>query len=70
MSYNRNGYFIRAARIQELTRQYYEPERQDRCYKWVWRKHIRPIYGIGYRAYLRYLWVVDPYGKIKNKEHS
>lgn len=57
MAYNKRNYYKRAKAIQELTALYYEPERHDRCYKWVWKKHIQPLYGIGYRAYLNYLKV-------------
>lgn len=49
------GYNIRAARIRELTELHYEPGRQDRCLKTVWRRHIYPVYGISYHAYLRYI---------------
>lgn len=55
MAYNRKGYFQRARAIQELAAQHYEPGRQDRCYKWVWKKHIFPVYGICYNTFLRYL---------------
>lgn len=55
MAYNRNGYYVRAGAIQEITDKYYQPERHDRCYKWVWRKYVHPTYGIGYQAYLRYV---------------
>lgn len=49
------GYKIRASRIRELTELHYEPGRQDRCLKWVWRRHVHPQFGIGYRTYLRYI---------------
>ena len=49
------GYEIRAKHIRAITREHYEPGRQDRNLKWVWRHHIMPLYGIGYRAYLFYL---------------
>lgn len=59
MAYNRKGYIKRAKAIQELTAQHYEPGRQDRCYKWVWKKHIHPVYAISYHTYLAYLKVTD-----------
>lgn len=49
------GYNIRAQRIRELTEQHFEPGRQDKCLKMVWRRHVQPVYGISYRAYLRYI---------------
>ena len=55
MAYNNKGYRIRAKRIKELTSIYYEPENQAKCYRQVWKQHIYPLYGIGYRSYLSYL---------------
>lgn len=60
MAYNKSGYYKRAKAIQELTAKYYEPERQDRCYKQVWRKHIYPVFGICYNTFLRYMKTADP----------
>lgn len=60
MAYNKKGYYRRARMIQEVTRRYYEPERQDRCYAAVWRKHIYPVFGVCYAAYLRYLKATPP----------
>lgn len=57
MAYNRKGYNIRARRIQEVTAEYYEPENQSKCYHQVWKRHIYPLFGVGYRAYLKYLKV-------------
>lgn len=54
MAYNRTGYFKRAKAIQELTARHYEPGRQDRCLKWVWRVHIKPLFGICYQTFLTY----------------
>ncbi|MCL2651154.1 MAG: hypothetical protein FWD60_09060 [Candidatus Azobacteroides sp.] len=55
MAYNDTGYKIRASRIKEITSLHYEPENQAKCYKQVWKQHIYPLFGIGYRSYLRYL---------------
>lgn len=55
MAYNKNGYAKRARILQELTEQHYEPERQDRCYKAIWRLHIYRQFGICYITYLKYL---------------
>lgn len=60
MAYNKKGYYRRARMIQEITRKHYEPERQDRCYAAVWRKHIRPVFGICYCTYMKYLKAVPP----------
>lgn len=39
----------------ELTQKYYEQGNQSKCYKAVWRNHIRKIMGISYRTYLTYI---------------
>lgn len=72
MAYNKKGYYRRAQVIQEITRKYYEPERQDRCYAAVWRKYIHPSFGICYASYLRYLKVILPENKplFTNKQLS
>lgn len=38
-----------------ITRQYYEPGRQDRCLKWVWKKYIRDLFHVEYATYLTWL---------------
>lgn len=55
MAYNKKGYYRRAKVIQEIVRQHYEPERQDRCLAAVWRKHVQPVFGICYNSFLHYL---------------
>lgn len=61
MAYNRKGYLQRAKVIQEVTAQYYEPENHAKCYKVVWKRQIFPQFGIGYRAFLRYVKVkIEP----------
>lgn len=54
MAYNRKGYLLRAKKMQEIDRAYYEPY-HDSCHKMVWRKHIYPVYGCSYRTFLKYL---------------
>ncbi|MDR0295165.1 MAG: hypothetical protein LBH91_03105 [Prevotellaceae bacterium] len=44
-----------AERVQEITRQYYEPGRQDRNYRAVWKYYVLPVHHIKYKTYLRYL---------------
>nr|DAN20578.1 MAG TPA: hypothetical protein [Caudoviricetes sp.] len=60
MSYNKKGYYLRARLIKEITKLYYEPENQSKCYKQVWKKHIRDRFGICYRSYLNYLKAEEP----------
>lgn len=55
MAYNRRGYYRRAQVIQEIVRQHYEPERQDRCKAAIWRRYIYPQFGVCYQSFLRYL---------------
>lgn len=55
MAYSKNGYFRRAEEIQRITNEHYEPGRQDRCLKWVWKRHIYPTFGVCYSSYLGYL---------------
>jgi hypothetical protein len=55
MSYNSNGYDVRADNIRRITEQYYEPENLAKCYKSVWSRYIYPLYGISYQSYLKYL---------------
>lgn len=55
MAYNKSGYIQRAKALQELTALHFEPERQDRCKKAIWRRYVRDQYGICYNTYLAYL---------------
>ena len=54
------GYYIRVANMQRIAREHYEPGRQDRCYKWVWRKYIVPMYGVSYITFMQSLKVDIP----------
>lgn len=54
MSKTREGYLLRAKRIQEIDRQHYEPY-HDSCHKMVWRKYVYPVYGCSYGTFLKYL---------------
>lgn len=60
MPYNKTGYYKRAEQIQAIVREHYEPGRQDRCLKWVWRRHVQPLYGVCYITFLKYLKVKIP----------
>ena len=44
-----------AEEVQKITRQHYEPGRQDRNYRAVWKYHVQPHYPINYKTYLRYI---------------
>lgn len=55
MAYNNRNFLKKCEHVLRVTRQYYEPGRQDRCYHWVWRAHIRDQFHVGYRAYLNWL---------------
>ncbi|MDR1681897.1 MAG: hypothetical protein LBS25_00695 [Candidatus Symbiothrix sp.] len=55
MAYNKMGYEIRAENIKAMTALYYEPENQSKCYRQVWRSHIYPHWGIGYKSFLNYI---------------
>ncbi len=48
------GYLLRARRIQEIDRKYYQPY-HDSCHRMVWQKYVLPVYGCNYRTFLRYL---------------
>lgn len=45
----------RIEEIKNLTKQYYEPGRHDRCKLWVWRHIIYPRYRISQRTFFAYL---------------
>lgn len=57
MAYNRRNYFRKCEHALQITRQHYEPGRQDRCYRWVWAKYIRDQFHVGYHTYLTWLQV-------------
>lgn len=38
-----------------VTRQYYEPGRHDRCYRWVWKHYIKDMFHVEYKTYLKWL---------------
>ncbi|MDE7072328.1 MAG: hypothetical protein K2O66_03045 [Bacteroidales bacterium] len=52
--FHNEGYLLRAQRIQEIDRMYYQPY-QASCHKKVWQQHVYPVFGCSYRAFLRYL---------------
>ena len=57
MAYNRQYMLRRIDAVQKLARLYYEPGRQDRSWRWVWRCHILPIYQISFSTFEKYMSV-------------
>lgn len=55
MAYSNKNQLLKREHAVEITRRYYEPGRQDRCLKWVWRKHIRDLFHVEYVTYLKWL---------------
>lgn len=51
---------LRIEQVRAIVEQHYEPGRQDKNLKWVWRTHVRPVYGIGYITFLGYLKGCSP----------
>lgn len=45
----------RAERVLEIVAAHYEPGRQDRCLKWVWRNKVRPELGLTYGGFQKIL---------------
>lgn len=43
--------------VRNLAEKFYEPGRQDRCWRQVWKRHIYPVYPMCYRTFLRYIRV-------------
>ena len=46
---------LKAKAVQEIVKEWYEPERQDRCKLWVFRNKVSPIYQISERTFFAYL---------------
>ena len=46
MAYNNKNHIRKREHAVLITRQYYEPGRQDRCLKWVWKKYIRDLFHV------------------------
>lgn len=55
MAYNKINFLRKIAEINEIARKYYEPGRQDRNWRAVWRNHIHPRYHICYITFLKYI---------------
>ena len=55
MAYNNKNHIRKREHAALITQQYYEPRRQDRCLKWLWRQHIRDLFHVEYATYLTWL---------------
>lgn len=55
MSYNNRNFILKRRHALQVTEQYYEPGRQDRCCRWVWQKYIRDQFHVEYKTYLQWL---------------
>lgn len=55
MAYNNKNYLEKVKQAVEVTKAHYEPGRQDRNHRWVWRTQIREMFHIGYATYLKWL---------------
>lgn len=56
---------LRIQHVCEIVQKHYEPGRQDRCYRAVWRQYVYPVYPMCYRTFLNYLNV--PTGELADK---
>lgn len=55
MAYRNKNQIRKRERAVQITRQYYEPGRQDRCLRWVWKKYIHDLFHVEYATYLTWL---------------
>lgn len=53
--YHYKSTITRVRQVQELVRTHYEPGRQDRCKRWVYRTKVLPMYGISEKTFYEYL---------------
>ena len=56
MGYHKNT-LRRIALVRDIVNNHYEPGRNDRCYKEVWRRYVYPVYPMCYRTFLNYIGV-------------
>lgn len=47
------SYLKKAKKIQEIVSMYYEPGRQDRNLRSIYRKYVEPEFGICYKSFLK-----------------
>lgn len=55
MPYNKKNYIQKRRHALQVTLQYYEPGRQDRCYRWVWKKYIKDQFHVEYNTYMKWM---------------
>jgi len=66
-----NSTKVRIRLINQITLAHYEDGNQSRCYKAIWRKYIRPQFGVCYRTYLNYLNTpVEPDNTMKKLRYN
>lgn len=46
---------LRIKHVCDIVQQHYEPGRQDKCYRAVWKNYVFPIYPMCYRTFLNYI---------------
>lgn len=46
---------VTAEKVRNITDQFFEPGRQDRCHLWVYREKIRPLFEISESTFWRYI---------------
>lgn len=51
---------LKALLVREIVEKHYEPGRQDRCRRWVFRNHVVKIYPMSERTFWRYLRMTRP----------
>lgn len=61
---------LRAKKVQELTSLHYEPGRQDRCKRWVFRNIVSKAYPISERTFYRYLSMDASGGETQEKQED
>lgn len=49
--------YRKAEMIAKITQEHYEAGNLQKCYAAIWRKYIRPRFGICYNTYLNYLGI-------------
>jgi len=59
---------LRIKNVCEITQQHYEPGRQDKCYKAVWRSFVFPVYPMHYRTFLNY--INTPLGELADNKKA
>lgn len=41
--------------VRRLMSEHYQPERHDKCKRWVWRNYINPVMPMAERTFYRYI---------------